>query len=207
MRLCPADSLLAERSRLGMDLHDGLLQSLAAVRFCLHAAKAERDTERMASIDCALDVIAREQQALRAFVEDLTRPEPEEDGATALPVAHVVDDLQRVARAWDCRIDVKAEPAGFSLPGQYAKQIGLLLREAVSNAVRHSCADRLSVDLIRRPGAMRIVVTEHHAPSRKSGTFKPRSLEARVAALNGSMSLVSTSDARKIVFVIPTRAF
>ncbi len=204
LRPGPADAAFAERIRLAMDLHDGVLQSLAAVKYRLHAAKTEQGARQKAAIDGAIDIIAHEQRLLRSFIEAAAKQGPGEDQSASVPLSAIVEDIRRIADAWGCSAGVSCQPAHAALPCRFAEQIGLLMREAISNAVRHADVRNLSIDIACPPGAVRIEMKERRAFPSSAPQFKPRSLEARVTALNGSMSIFSSPDEVTIAFAIPT---
>ncbi|QGM99045.1 sensor histidine kinase [Methylocystis parvus] len=199
-----AEAVAAERGRLAMDLHDGVLQSLAAARYRLHEAQTEQGEPRTAAIDCAVDIIAREQRALRAFIEAAAQGAQEKRESAALPPSAIIEDARRIAEAWGCAIETSCNSAHLSVSSRCVEQIGFLMREAISNAVRHAGAKALAIEVARHPGLIRIEMTERRAAPSEIVDFTPRSLTARVAALNGSMSIVSSAQEITLAFAIPT---
>ena len=143
---------LEERARLGRDLHDGVIQSLYAAGMGLAAARkripadtttAERHLAHVA------DVINDTIHDVRDFITGL---EPESLRAHAF--AHSVTNLFATMNAADtARADIAIddEIAQRLAPGLRTDLL-LILREAISNALRHGQARLISVRLQAAPG-------------------------------------------------------
>jgi signal transduction histidine kinase len=205
------------RLRLARDLHDGLLQSLTGVRLELQAMAASTSTdapettrERLVAIERALAI---EQQELRFFIEDL-KP------ATIAPATRALDDTltrvrDRIAMEWKVPISVKVAPQ-ISVPYDLEQAIGLMVHEAVVNALKHAEPSRVSVDVHTDNGAIRIMVSDdgrgfafhgrydHRALARMNAC--PESLHDRIESLGGDLTIESGRTGSRVEISLPIMA-
>jgi signal transduction histidine kinase len=145
-------AVLAERQRIGREMHDGVAQALFLVR-----VRVEEAAQRLARGDAdgareGLAAVGAQVSAahgrVREAIADLKRAAAEEDTAEALR-----RDVAPVAAA----LGVELTLAGDDLPrldAQGRQHLAAIVSEALSNAARHGGATR--VTLTGRPGGLTI---------------------------------------------------
>jgi signal transduction histidine kinase len=142
---------LEERARLGRDLHDGLIQSIYAAGMGLAAARkrvaddpstAERHLAQVATV---LNDTIRE---VRDFITGL-EPENRDD----LAFTHTVERLFATMNADDsARSELSLdETVAARFPSPLRTELLLLLRESISNALRHGHAHLVRIHLALDP--------------------------------------------------------
>ncbi|MBL9189750.1 MAG: hypothetical protein JNK23_19875 [Opitutaceae bacterium] len=143
---------IAERTRLGRDLHDGVIQSLYAAGMNLAGIRAQLapgQVEAAARVDQTSNTLNESIHDLRNFIDGL---EPEALKTRSFSEA-IGDLMQAMAgvRAFQSTIDLDEQVAArLALPQRvHALQI---TREAVSNALRHGQANRIEIGLRQRGG-------------------------------------------------------
>ena len=204
-----------ERIRVARDLHDGVLQSLTAVRLRLQAL-ADTTGSPPGARDSLLAVeraIAIEQRELRLFIEDL-KPLPRQSG-TQGTVAEVLQDMrERLELEWGTPIAVRATPPDLHVAPDSEQTVRLLVREAIVNALKHAQPSRVSVDIERsNSGALRIVVANDGRgfPFRGRRTLQeleaanagPVSLRERLVSVGGSLAIESMPSGSRVEMDVP----
>jgi signal transduction histidine kinase len=174
------------------DLHDGVLQTLAAVRMRLLSTSKRADLKQhpgSAEIRKIADILTLEQARLRGLLET---SEDEEHGINLVTRLDV--SLRAISMQWDIDARLESEEPAIPIDKESAINIEHLVREAVANAVRHAESKELTVRLSLHHNAMHIVIIDRAGPvtgdkAKKRGTSMPlksASLQHRLRLVNGS---------------------
>jgi len=182
----------AERARLARDLHDGVLQDLSYSAASMGVMLLEAEgTEMEGQLQGAIDAVRRAAQGLRDAVNDL-RLEAEGDR----PFPELVRSLVEEGRLMDPGCDISLE-VGDGFPaepmGEAGVEISRALREALTNARRHSGAKNVSVKLRSEGDDLVAEVSDDgrgFGPEAEPGGGS-RSMRERAAALRGELTVES----------------
>lgn len=137
--------VLSERMRIAREIHDTLMQGVAGVSLLLEAAAQKILTapeQARAEVDRALAKLDRVLREARHCILELRSPHPQRE------LASLVEELVaqiREGRPMQLELTVEGEEQPIAVPVR--EQLVWILREALSNAVRHSGATRCSVRL------------------------------------------------------------
>jgi signal transduction histidine kinase len=192
-------AVLQERRRIARDLHDGLAQDLAfiaarvRVLVCDPAAPVRFD-QLTSAADRALD-------DSRAAIAALTRPLDEPlDAALARNAIEVAERLGG-------RADLHLE-AGLEVPAATRESLVRIVREAVTNAVRHGRAARIAVSL-SRDDELRLAIVDDGCgfdaaarPTHPDAGFGLLSMGERAEALGGALAVRSAPGAGTTIEVV-----
>ena len=205
--------VVAERDRIGRDLHDGVIQGLYAVSLSLEEVAElvdDRPAEAVARVDAGIDAIHRSIGEIRSFIIGL-RPGLEDSDLAGAIAAHA-DDL-RLSSTIDVDVDLGASPAAITrlTPGARGELVHLV-REALSNIARHSRATRAWISLREDPTDLRLEIRDNgvgfdlDAP-RAGGHHGLVNLRQRAAAAGGRLELdTMPGTGTRIVVHIPDPA-
>lgn len=155
-------AIVEERSRIGMDLHDGVIQAIYAVGLTLESARlllAEQDQEQqeaVALIDNAIDSLNEAIRDIRNFILDLRPRRFEGD------LAH---GLARLAREFQANTMI---PVNFDLcpqetdrvPLEVSRAIFFTTQEALANVARHAKADNVTISTCCEDHAISVLVKD-----------------------------------------------
>jgi signal transduction histidine kinase len=180
-------AVLDDRRRLARELHDGVIQELAYIRMESHALHGPTDSVAriIAACDRALD-------ETRAAVHALGHSGDE-------PLGFM---LHRTARELAERYSVSLEvDLDDSITASQDQRHALMriTREAVSNAVRHGGAEKISVRLSKDGGQRMLVIQDDGcgfdvaATASRAGGYGLISMRERARALPGAFAI----DARE----------
>jgi signal transduction histidine kinase len=189
----------AERRRWAQELHDDTLQELAAVQVLLSAAGTSTDpAARARAIDQARDCVGRQIAALRRLIGHL-RP-------LALDTAGLVPAVEELARRGarpGLDIEVHAEPLP-RLAAEAETAAYRIVQEAVTNAVRHAGASRISVEACALPHAVLVTVRDdgRGCPEGLPPGFGTLGMRERAEAIGATLT-VSVYDGVEVSLSIP----
>jgi signal transduction histidine kinase len=187
---------LEQKIRLGQDLHDGIIQSLYATGLTLEATRALVATdpaaadERIAGSTRALNTTIRE---VRAYINGLS-PDTLRRQTFGEAVGVLTRDLA-AGRGVEFVVSID-EPTAARLDEEATTDLLQVVREAVSNSLRHGAATRVSVRLAAGPGAPQLMIEDN---GRGFDTGGPTSsghglenMDSRIRRLGGTFHLTST---------------
>ncbi len=191
-------TVLSERNRLAVELHDVVSQKLFSLVLAAESAGTLLDRDEPAQARAQLgrlQALAREAlDELRTLVHELQPPDLERDGL-AVALRKQADVLGRIHGVGvDVAIDAAA--AGAPDPGR-DRDVLRIAQEALHNALRHAAAERLAVRLAAEDGRLVLeVVDDGRGFDPGDGELRARhlgltSMEARARRLGGALTITS----------------
>ena len=187
---------IAERERIGRDLHDvlGHTLSLIALKSQLASKLAERDPARAAEEIRAVERIARTSlDELRAAVAGYRAVGIQEE------LAHAREVLGSAGLRVQCEAeDVVLAPATESV-------LALAIREAVTNIVRHAHAGAVALRLTGGEGRCRFEIADDGVGGTAPEGLGLSGMRERVESHGGSVERTSERGTRLVV-VLPLAA-
>lgn len=140
-------AVLEERERIGMDLHDGIVQSIYAVGLALDFARLaiEEDPDQARhKIEQAIEGLNSTIGDIRAYISDLR---PRQFGGEGL-----MEGLQRLVDEYRANTSAEAHLAGpkdglATLPPTHATTLFHICQEALANVAKHGHARHTEVRL------------------------------------------------------------
>jgi two-component system sensor histidine kinase UhpB len=144
-----------ERARVARDLHDQVNQSLTGVLLRLEAARAAAPPELEAEINETSALAHQAMDELLAVARQL-RPTALDDLGLEAAIAGQVEQLE----GGDVGIDLKSTGELSDLDPDTQLVIYRVAQEAIGNAIRHSGAGRIDVELERTPDEVTLEVRD-----------------------------------------------
>jgi signal transduction histidine kinase len=180
--------VIEERERIARDLHDQVIQRLFATGLTLEAASARTGepevAERLARAVTDLDDTIRH---IRTTVFELQRDRLP-GNSVRQQLLEVVDEVTKPAELdRDVRFD---GPLDLTVSPTLANELSAVLREAVTNVVKHAGAGRVLVQVQVTDDELRLEVTDDGSGPPdllRGGGHGLRNLAARADRLGGSM--------------------
>lgn len=202
--------VVAERDRIGRDLHDGVIQGLYAVGLSLEEVErlvTESPAEAVTRVDAAIDAIHRSIADIREFVIGLR---PSMTGAGLASGIAALADGTRLTTTLDVETRIGASAAELTAIGDEARHEVLhVVREALSNAARHARASRVEVEVTRTDEGLRLVISDNGvgfdpAALAEGGHHGLVNLRERAATAGGRLEIDSqVGRGTRIVITIP----
>lgn len=205
-------AIVAERDRIGRDLHDGIIQSLYAVSLSLEDVPeimASSPSEAEGRIDTAIDSLQSSIRELRNFIYGL-RPETF-DGADVPAGIVALTEQFRYNTLVDVDLDVDPD-AARSLSPEHGAEVLQIVREALSNAARHSRARHLVVSLRAKGDGTELIVADDGVGFDASAAIPAGhqglgNMQGRAEAIGATIRTESAvGEGTRIIVALPGRA-
>ena len=141
-------ALVAERERIGRDLHDGIIQSIYASGLILEGARqnlSRSPAEARQQVTTAIENLNETIHDIRRYIFDLRGDIPQEDLKTAL--RRLLKDFQVNTLLETSLVVVGRGREKRPLDAQRRRHLLQIAREALTNAARHARATEVTVRL------------------------------------------------------------
>jgi PAS domain S-box-containing protein len=207
---------MEERARISQDLHDGILQSLYAVGLGLEACKPllkqqqqqQQRKKTTANLSLALDQAIRQlNQVMRQVRNFIAGLESDLLRGQDLPAAlrNLAGSLQSASTRIRLAVDNRAAQ---SLSTDQALHILNVVKEALSNSLRHSHAQLTTVSLKMLKGGVRLTVRDNgvgfHSDRRRGGGYGLANMAARAEKIGGRFAICSKPrHGTRVIFDLP----
>jgi signal transduction histidine kinase len=191
-------SVVSERNRLALELHDVVSQKLFSLMLTAEAAGAQLDTDPAAAraqLD-RLRVLAREAlDELRSLILGLRPPELERDGLEGA----LRKELEMLGRIHGVAIELEVDGVPTATDGDGERDLAILriAHEALHNAVQHAGAEHVTVRLTEQGERVVVVVSDDgigfdpHGAEVRSRHLGLTSMEERARELGGRLEIRS----------------
>jgi signal transduction histidine kinase len=199
---------LEERTRLGLDLHDGVIQALYAAGMGLVGIRAQLRADPAAAESNIEQIRALLNETIRDVRNFIIGLEPEalKEQAFARAIERLVDLMQSIhpVRA-KIAID---EPLAARLTLEQRAHALQIAREAVSNALRHGQAGHVHLSLQRRAGRVEFTIDDDGCgfdPAASAGRGRGLSnLIERARELGAELTVSSTpGKGTRVTLIFP----
>jgi signal transduction histidine kinase len=199
---------LEERERIAQDLHDGIIQSIYAAGLGLEecvrlADEAPGEAKaRLAELIDALNIVIRD---VRNYVVGLG-PERLRESDLSRSLAELAHGLALNGLLdLDLSLDPRIEGA---LPPERAGQLYHICREALTNAVKHAHASRVTLDARYLDGTVRVTVQDDgvgfDAGHLRGAGQGLRNMRERARRLHGDLAIESAAGrGTRITVAVP----
>jgi len=190
-------AVLEERERIGMDLHDGTIQSIYGVGLTLENVRIMlRDNPKSAkdSLQKAMEDLNHTIRDIRSYILDL-RPRQ-------LQGESLIEGLERLISEFRQNTKVEVSLAGpreslTDLPQMHAMSLFHICQEALANIAKHAKASKVTIDLWTTPDRVLLEVSDNGHGFDLEKVSKTvghglANIETRVQNVGGDVDITST---------------
>jgi signal transduction histidine kinase len=188
-------AVLQERERFGMDLHDGVIQSIYAIGLMLDASRHQlhhSTADAAQGIESALRSLDQVIKDIRAYIHDLRAQQVQ-----GRNLQQGLEDLARQLQTYSVlTVDVTADPAALQrlTPAQTSDMLQIA-REALSNIRKHAHATEVTICVSATPRDVVLTIEDNGSGldngSAKTGGYGLNNMAARARHLNGELTVAS----------------
>ncbi len=197
-----------ERRRLQGDLHDGVASALGGVAFKIEGIRNRIHQHPREAIDLLAGVhddVVRANSTLREVIHDLHPTELDTLGLVGA-IREATASLQPRRETSDRVVTVNADPERMVLPAAVEVAVYRIVIEATTNALRHSAATGVTIDLTLASSVISITVHDNAARAGEWTTgVGLRSMRDRTEQLGGRFHAGPSATGGIVEAVIPVR--
>lgn len=196
------NAIVAERTRFARDIHDTLAQGFTGIMMQLNAAEQRLQsdsTDARAHIEKARQLASESLEEARRSVSALR--------AGVLSNGSLLDAIEQIARKLTAdsgvQLDTRLEGQPYALPEQCEANLLRIAQEALTNAVRHSGAERIGIRLAYQTGSVVLEVGDsgRGMSGQEPSGFGVDGMRERARHMGGELQIVSDPGTRIIVTV------
>lgn len=173
------EGLENERRRMSLELHDGVCNDLLGIEMSIAAGQ---------STDVAAGLLEQCRQSVRRISHELMPPEftyATLDEVLRFHVAKQADTHSGVNLEF-----VRHDTGQIDVSDNVALEVYRIVQEAVGNALKHSGADQITVELSCIDGKLQVTVTDNGQYSKGSGDgIGMETMRQRARSINGSLTV------------------
>ena len=145
----------AERHRIARNLHDGVVQDLAAIALGLRSrAERDQDGDRMAMLHAA-DATSEAIEELRTLLHEIAPPDLQEIGLTA-----ALGELAEPLRAEGTEVHVDVAAAAEAVHGVTLAAAYRIAQEGLRNVAEHARAHHVCVTAASQDGQLDLEIVD-----------------------------------------------
>ncbi|MET0459987.1 MAG: response regulator [Ilumatobacteraceae bacterium] len=195
---------LADRERIGRDLHDKVIQRLFATGMALQSARPRAtDATLGGQLDAAINDLDETIGIIRPVIFDADERRSSGVRGAILDLAH--------GSAGNLGFEPTVRfhgPLDTLVTGRVADELLATLREALSNIVRHAAADHVAIVVDVADDEITLSIYDdgvgvHRTPGRPGSGLGLANMNTRAGQLGGSMVVDSDSRGTRLVWRVP----
>ncbi|MCT2558910.1 histidine kinase [Tsuneonella sp. YG55] len=190
-------AIVQTREALARDVHDSVAQALAGATFGIEALRLTIPEDAQESRRLAADLKAtlREEQTHIRGVIDRLRSGPSDTRKTDL-AEELASAVEECRGRWG--VEIRLADRGKSIIGApLAFECRQIVREAVSNAVRHGGATCIEIEATAADGHLTLAIANDGTPfGEDEEKAQPRTIRERAERLGGRFAVQSGTPAR-----------
>ncbi len=191
-------AVLEERERIGMDLHDGTIQSIYGVGLALENARLVlRENPKFADdrLQKAMEDLNHTIRDIRSYILDL-RPRQLLGETLIEGLERLIAEFRQNAKV-EISLAAPKEPLA-DLPQVHAMSLFHICQEALANIAKHAKASKVTIDLWTTPDRVLLEVSDDGQGFELDKTSKTvghglANMQTRVQNVGGDVDITSTS--------------
>ena len=192
-------ALERERARIAQDLHDELGSLLTRISLLGGLLRADKDNPEQVDVHAG-KISQSADQTVRALEEIVWAVRPGSDTLPSLVeyIAHFANELFE-GNATRCRLDLPPDLPGRPLPPDVRHNIFLIVKEGLTNVLKHAGASEVHLQIKVTPQTLEIVIADNGKGFDTNSAMTDGqgnglgNMKRRAEAVGGKLTLTSAS--------------
>lgn len=183
-----------EKNRIAMELHDGILNNIYAVRLNLEFSNRKNDDETISKRKAYIKELQQVEGEIRAVSHDLSRSTVFNQNSDFASVLYYLVTSQKNNFDTHFQAYVDKDINWDNAPGTLKINMYRIIQEALQNINKYSHADNASVEITRNGGKLSVTITDDGVgfdTQMVSGGIGMKNFKQRAAAIGGTIDVAS----------------
>jgi signal transduction histidine kinase len=184
-----------EKNRIAMELHDGILNNIYAVRLNLEFSNRKSDDETIQKRKGYIKELQSLETEIRAVSHDLSRSASLVQGKDFADMLNFLVKTQKNTFGTFFELSMDKSIDWENMPNTAKVNIYRIIQEAIQNINKYSEAEHANIDIQKDGRQIIINVTDNGVgfdTSKASGGIGMKNLQQRTSALSGLLKIEST---------------
>ena len=198
-----------EKQRIARDLHDGIMNRLAATRLNLHALNENSDRETIKKCLPFIDGIQNIEKEIRNIAHDLNKDVFSNTNSFTIITESLFEE-QRVVSQIKCHLEIDPEINWDQIEGSLKIDIYRIFQEALNNTNKHAHANNIVASILKKEHHLLLEIYDDGIGFSLNGKKKGIGLQniySRVKAFNGTVDIKSKKDeGTALIITIPIKS-
>jgi two-component system sensor histidine kinase DevS len=154
-------AVLEERERIGMDLHDGIIQSIYGVGLAMENARSllrENPSDAEERLQKAMSDLNHTIRDIRSYILDL-RPRQLQGESLIEGLGRLISEFRQNTKL-DVSLAAPKDPLN-DLPQMHAMSLFHICQEALANIAKHAKASKVTMDLWTTPDRVLLEISDN----------------------------------------------
>jgi len=183
-----------EKTRIAMELHDGILNNIYAVRLNLEFSNRKTDDEAIQKRKEFIKELQSVESEIRAVSHDLSRNVIFDQNKNFQNILGFMVTSQKNNFGTEFEADIDQDIGWENMPNTYKVNIYRIVQEALQNVNKYSKAKQARVQVKKAGDAVNVVITDNGVgfdTQSAAGGIGLKNLKKRSESLNGSLIIES----------------
>lgn len=200
-------TLLEERQRISMELHDGVIQSLYAVGMYLDLLRMDTNVKSQ-DLGQAIGDLNTIIDDIRHYIMDLKRSDEQQ----ATIRTFLQELVNRMHTGPELSIELEAPDSQPLFPPATFEAICQIINEALSNAVRHSNATKIKITALQNENSLLVIVKDNGigfdaSLAQRGDGLGLHNIQQRANLHGGQVHIESgPSEGTRVTLTVPVKA-
>ncbi len=198
----------AMRNEISRDLHDDVGATLGSISLLSEVAKGKMESgDRDRAYSLLMKISSHSREMVEKMSDIVWAINPKNENI-AMIVQRLINFGQATCASRDIQLEIKADDPAIrqALPMESIKNIYLIVKEAMNNAIRHSGCNRLTVSFQSGPKGLQITVEDDGKgfdPEEIRRGNGLSNIESRIRELGGSLTIRSKDRGTRVGLKVP----
>jgi len=194
-----------EKKRIAKELHDGIMNKLAGIRFNLFILEKKTDPETTLKCMTYISEIQSIEKEIRNIAHDLHQDVFDTNNDYAELIKSLVNSLDEITEL-KIHLEMDTKVEWETIPAVIKMHVYRILQESINNSIKHSHAEIITVTIIEQHKILTLEIKDDgygFNTQQESVSMGIKNIKSRTAEIKGNCKIDSSQKGTSILITIP----